>query len=50
MEYGELNFAFQQLIKPHLDPALAKAVLEKSWLPEQAAAPAARATDAQTLR
>jgi hypothetical protein len=50
MEYGELNFAFQQLIKPHLDPALAKAVLEKSWLPEQTTVPAARATDAQTVR
>jgi hypothetical protein len=33
MEYGELNFAFQQLIVPHLDRELAKAVLEKDWLP-----------------
>lgn len=34
-EYGEVNFAFQQLIKPHLDPQLAKAVVEMYWLPEE---------------
>src|SRR5262245_27292549 len=38
-EYGELNFAFQQLIKPYLDPELTKAVLQKSWLPEASTRP-----------
>jgi hypothetical protein len=33
-EYGELNFAFQRLIKPYLDPQLTKDVLSKSWLPD----------------
>jgi hypothetical protein len=49
MEYGELNFAFQQLIVPHLDRELAKAVLEKDWLPTTSgsAAPDTRATDMQ---
>jgi hypothetical protein len=32
-EYGELNFAFQQLIQPHLDPQLTKEVMQKEWLP-----------------
>jgi hypothetical protein len=50
MEYGELNFAFQQLIVPHLDRELAKAVLEKDWLPPTtsgSAPPDARASDLQ---
>ena len=38
-EYGELNFAFQQLIKPNLDPELTKAVVQKSWLPEATTRP-----------
>jgi hypothetical protein len=38
-EYGELNFAFQQLIKPYLDPELTKAVMQKSWLPEATSRP-----------
>jgi hypothetical protein len=33
MEYDEMNFAFHQVIAPHLDPDLAKAILNKSWLP-----------------
>jgi hypothetical protein len=33
-EYGELNFAFRALIVPHLDPEMAKAVLDKTWLPD----------------
>jgi hypothetical protein len=33
-EYGEVNFAFQQLIKPYLDPELAKQVQQKNWLPD----------------
>jgi Putative metallopeptidase len=33
VEYGELNFAFQQLIRPYIDQQLAKEVLESSWLP-----------------
>jgi hypothetical protein len=32
-EYGELNYAFQQVIKPHLDPQLTKEVMQKDWLP-----------------
>lgn len=34
-EYGEVNFAFQQLIRPNLDPELAKAVMQKDWLPPE---------------
>ena len=34
-EYGEVNFAFQQLIRPRLDPELAKAVMQKDWLPPE---------------
>lgn len=33
VEYGELNFAVQKLIMPHLDSALAAAVLKKDWVP-----------------
>jgi hypothetical protein len=32
-QYGELNYAFNQLILPHLDRQLAKQVMHKSWLP-----------------
>ena len=32
-QYGELNFAFHQLILPHLDRQLAKQVMDQSWLP-----------------
>ena len=32
-QYGELNYAFHQLILPHLDQQLAKQVMNKSWLP-----------------
>ena len=32
-QYGELNYAFNQLIFPHLDRQLAKQVMHKSWLP-----------------
>jgi len=32
-QYGELNYAFHQLISPHLDRQLAKQVMDKSWLP-----------------
>jgi len=46
VEYGEVNFAVQQLIVPHLDPQLAKAVLEKSWLPAMNAPPPLRRSDA----
>jgi hypothetical protein len=35
VEYGEVNFAFQQLIRPYLDPELAKAVMQKDWLPPE---------------
>lgn len=32
-EYGEVAYAFQSLILPHLDQELAKALLKRSWLP-----------------
>jgi hypothetical protein len=35
-EYGELNWAFFSLIKPHLDMGLAKAVMQSDWLPKPA--------------
>jgi hypothetical protein len=38
-EYGELNFAFEQLIKPYLDPELTKQVVQKSWLPDATTRP-----------
>jgi len=45
IEYGELNFAFQQLIRPHVDPQIARAVLQEQWLPRQEGAPPSRASD-----
>jgi hypothetical protein len=32
-QFGELNYAFHQLILPHLDRQLAKQVMDKGWLP-----------------
>ena len=32
-EFNELSYAFQHVIGPHLDPQLAKDVLNKNWLP-----------------
>ena len=32
-EFGEVNFAFQQLIVPYLDKDLAKKVMDQEWLP-----------------
>jgi hypothetical protein len=34
-EYGQVLDAFEILISPHIDRALAKKVLDKSWLPER---------------
>jgi Putative metallopeptidase len=34
-QYGELTYAFHQLISPHLDRQLAKQVMDKSWLPAE---------------
>jgi hypothetical protein len=39
-EYGELTFAFNKLIVPHLDQSIAREVLQKSWLPEEKDRPA----------
>ena len=39
VEFGELNFAFRQLIQPHVDLELARAVLQQSWLPPAEARP-----------
>ena len=33
-EYEEVKFAFQTSIAPHLDPELAKQVLDRTWLPQ----------------
>lgn len=38
MEFYEMNFAFQKSIAPHLDPVLAKQVLDKSWVPQPGSA------------
>ncbi len=38
-EYNEVTYAFHQVIAPHLDPKLAKMVLDKTWLPPQAPGP-----------
>jgi hypothetical protein len=34
-EYELISFAYQTLIGPHIDPALAEKVFDKSWLPEK---------------
>jgi Putative metallopeptidase len=39
VEFGELNFAFQRLIYPYLDPKLLSEVLSKSWVPVPNARP-----------
>jgi Putative metallopeptidase len=39
VEFGEVNFAFQQTIRPHVDQELAKAVLQSGWLPAALAEP-----------
>jgi hypothetical protein len=39
VEFGEVNFAFQQTIRPHVDQELAKAVLQTGWLPDVLAEP-----------
>jgi Putative metallopeptidase len=41
-EYGELTYAFNKVIIPHLDQHLAHEVLQKAWLPEEKNRPAAR--------
>ncbi len=39
-EYGEVAYAFNKLIGPHLDKGIAQNVLKKSWLPDDTARPA----------
>jgi len=39
VEFGELNFAFQHLVRPHVDQKLAKTVLQDGWLPDVLAEP-----------
>jgi hypothetical protein len=39
IEFGELNFAFKNLIRPHMDQELAKTVLQEGWLPDVLAEP-----------
>lgn len=38
-EYGEVTFAFNKLIAPHIDKDIAQKVLHKSWLPDVTAKP-----------
>ena len=38
-EFGEVNFAFQQLIVPQLDKDLTKKVLDQEWLPPATSRP-----------
>jgi Putative metallopeptidase len=38
-EYGEVAYAFGQLIAPHLDQQLAKRVMDKTWLSEHTTKP-----------
>jgi hypothetical protein len=38
-EYGEVNFAFQKLIEPHVDQNLKGAVLSETWVPDDNAPP-----------
>jgi hypothetical protein len=38
-EFGEVNFAFQQLILPQLDKDLTKKVLDQEWLPPATSPP-----------
>ena len=38
-EWDEVNFAFHTAIAPHLDPRLAKQVLDKTWLPHLPSSP-----------
>ena len=38
-EFNELIYAFQHVIGPHLDPQLAKEVLNKNWLPHMTSPP-----------
>ncbi len=34
VEFGEVNFAFQQTIRPHVDQEMAKTLLQTKWLPD----------------
>lgn len=34
-EYELLELAYETLIGPHIDPALAEEVFDRSWLPEK---------------
>jgi len=38
-EYGEVSFAFQKLLAPHLDKAIAQSVMKKDWLPPEGPKP-----------
>jgi hypothetical protein len=33
-EFQQVAYAYQQLIGPHIDPVLARRVLDRSWLPD----------------
>jgi Putative metallopeptidase len=44
-EWGEVDYAFQQLIYPFFDQKLADDVLSKSWVPRRRSPPPPRTTD-----
>jgi hypothetical protein len=35
-DFGEVVFAFQHLIRPHVDAEMAQRVLQTEWLPKEA--------------
>lgn len=41
-EYGELVYAFNKVIVPHLDQQIAREVMQKAWLPDDKSRPAPR--------
>lgn len=40
MEFGEINFAFQQTVLPHVDVELAGEILSNNWIPKTLFRPA----------
>jgi Putative metallopeptidase len=44
-EWGEVDYAFQQLIYPFVDKKLMTEVLSKPWVPRRRAPPPPRTTD-----
>jgi hypothetical protein len=45
VEFGEVNFAFQQTMLSHVDRELAKTILARDWIPEAVFRPPPTAPD-----